>query len=387
MLDKLVSLLKMPGALSLAALGAILATLLTAGVYHSQLQTQAIEFQTKYGQALANTAAEQAIDGAINQDLVSLQVILSNIVNNPRVVGATIHDVESLLMVQAGNPPKSPYSESAFSAPITLDDEVAGILTVFVQQEKSGSTPFWYLTFSLSVLTALVLAGLRWQPPWSPATTGKSAEHDNPTEEIAPTPDDAIPDEENGTAPVHPVLLSLGCNNLAQLSQQLSSEAHQQILQDFYTNLKNICHLYSGELKTQEDGRLSIFFAGQETENNILSAVCSAQLILALNQQCSGLRLKLCTRISQTQDEPVLQQLEHTLSGQSELLAGRHYPLLIQENLLQPYMQEKMRWESSDIVGQAEITAIMQPYQKLLENQLQQLSHHTANKLDEDTNP
>ncbi len=374
MLDKIVSLLKIPGAISLAALGAMVATLLTAWVYHAQLQNQTIKFETEYGQALARAASEQAIDGAINQDLVSLQVILSNIVNNPRVVGATIHDVESLLMVQAGHPPMPPYTEGAYSAAITLDDEIAGILTVFVEQDKPSSMQFWYLSFSLSALAVLVLVGLRWQPPWSTESGTENAEQNYSMQDHTTVPVNTAVSEEPAAPAVRPVLLSLGCNNLAQLSKQLSSEAQQQMLQNFYDNLKNICHLYNGEMKMQEDGKLSIFFAGQETEDNVLSAVCSAQLILALNQQSSGLRLKLCTRISQTREESRLKQLEHTLSSQSELLAGRHYPLLIQESLLQPYMQEKMRWESSDIDGQAEITAILQPYQKLLENQLHQLS-------------
>ena len=61
-----------------------------------------------YGQSLANLAAKRAVDATLNHDLVSLQVVLQDVVDNPRTLLASIHDVENNLLVQAGSTQASP---------------------------------------------------------------------------------------------------------------------------------------------------------------------------------------------------------------------------------------------------------------------------------------
>ncbi len=367
MLEKFVALIKQTGALSLLAAGALLGSILTALVYHYQWQSQVDAHQAEYGQALAFMASQEAIDGSINQDLVSLQVVLSRIVRNPRAVAATIHDVENQLVVQAGKPPAPPFSESVYTAPILLDDAVAGLVTVFIQEPNEPLQVYWFICFSLSAFAALILVGLHWPLPWETSPSpdhSPLATHDTDTREAT----------DNEETPPTSVYLTLSCSNLNQLKQQLNAEARYQLINKLHRNILRICKLYSGEPLPTADGRFVVRFTDNEPGDGTFSAICSAQLLLALNQQRNGLRLQLCSRITQPQDVSQLSQLEQTLMAQSELYGSHSYPMLVQQDLLKGKMAERFNWAETDIHGQVEITAVHQPYQQFLENQLKRLN-------------
>src|SRR5690606_18952723 len=85
-----------------------------------------------YGQVLANSAARQAVNATLQQDLVSLQAILLEVGQYPNVIGTTIHNVENKLLVQNGFKPNQEIigKRYNFSAPIALHNNVAGYLEV-----------------------------------------------------------------------------------------------------------------------------------------------------------------------------------------------------------------------------------------------------------------
>lgn len=110
----------------LALLG-LTGALLTLHFAGEQITTDA----TRYGESLAERGASQAVEPALSQDLISLQAILQDITQQPRVSAAAIYDVENQLLVQSGtgNTPQH-YTLLSFTAPITLDTHIAGHLTV-----------------------------------------------------------------------------------------------------------------------------------------------------------------------------------------------------------------------------------------------------------------
>ena len=77
----------------------LLAGMLSSTYLQVQHQQTIVTKQDQhYGEALASLAARQAVDATLNHDLVSLQVILRDIAENPRIENATIHDVENRLL-------------------------------------------------------------------------------------------------------------------------------------------------------------------------------------------------------------------------------------------------------------------------------------------------
>jgi len=122
--------------------GVLAITALAAGLTYWLLDRNERNWTYEYGQALANLSAHRALDSTLNHDLVSLQVILSDVAENPSVINATIHDVENNLLVQAGRRNANPGSNhfGNFSAPITLHNSIAGYVTITL--DLDGQNPF-----------------------------------------------------------------------------------------------------------------------------------------------------------------------------------------------------------------------------------------------------
>jgi len=132
--------------------------LLTCGwQLHRYLDQQLNNVAQRYGQAMANMAAEQAEPAMLNQDRVSLTALLADIGENLNVAGATIHDVENRLLVQNGSlnalQPSSKLLQ--FSAPIVLQDSVAGYVTVAIDATEALDNR--YRLYGRILLTGLAL--------------------------------------------------------------------------------------------------------------------------------------------------------------------------------------------------------------------------------------
>ena len=100
------------------AIGLLVGLLSCRRPAHSGARSRA-SFDCRLRPILANLAAKRAVDATLNHDLVSLQqVVLQDVVDNPRTLLASIHDVENNLLVQAGSTQASPtLPPRSFSAP------------------------------------------------------------------------------------------------------------------------------------------------------------------------------------------------------------------------------------------------------------------------------
>lgn len=213
------------------AIGLLVGLLSCAAVLRTVERAQEQVLIADYGQSLANLAAKRAVDATLNHDLVSLQVVLQDVVDNPRTLLASIHDVENNLLVQAGSTQALTHATAlrSFSAPIPLQDSIAGFVTVNIESQMPEIKAL-YLSFaalcSLLVVVALLSLLNRPGPIFSTAVTQKK----NPPPQQAPqaltsdTPADA-----EQAAPVFTAYLRWQWHNLATLRQQISAERLEQL--------------------------------------------------------------------------------------------------------------------------------------------------------------
>ncbi|WP_041522255.1 hypothetical protein [Gilvimarinus agarilyticus] len=125
--------------------------------FAGQQQAQQLE---RYGQALADRAAVQAVEPALAHDMISLQAIVHSLTAHPAVLRASIHDVENRLLVENGasTAPLGNLSPS-FSAGITLDTHIAGHLSVTLNAPPASQLYGLFLwVWSLAIL--LCITGL-----------------------------------------------------------------------------------------------------------------------------------------------------------------------------------------------------------------------------------
>lgn len=235
---------------------------------------------------MASMAASRAIDATLNHDLISLQVILQDIANNPRALLTTIHDVENNLLVQAGDTKALAHARStkAYAAVIPIHDAVAGYVTVNMdtQLDSVGAVIYAFVGVSVILILVALLALQEMNGPLFLPPEPSLPAADSPAQ--APPVDEPEP-------PVYIAHLHLRLVNLALLKQQLSGEILQQLFTRLEQSLVYLLKLYPGRCRTTSaNGRAQGIYHLEfsSTEKAIAAnfqAICCAHLAIVVNQQ------------------------------------------------------------------------------------------------------
>lgn len=351
---------RLPGLFAFS-LGALLALTITAMIFDQRHQGLERSYSQHYGKALANMAAHQAVDASLNHDLISLQVILEDVVNNPRIALATIHDVENNLLVQAGDANtsrKHSRSTHSYSAPIVFHDSVAGYVTVTLY---SGSKD------RKTVLTTVLIIALLF------SGISVLAWYDG-SQSLAPesTPLEFVPDEVNSIEPPslttslnNQAIAHIHIDNYAALEQQLTSAKLSKILEQIQQVARDVLVLYNGQ-QLRTDGhncRLS-FTHAEAQEKAIFNAACGTFLILKIATKTSSVPLQLSGVIATAETQP------HSIEAESP--SG----LFLDQSLSTSSLEASgliIDQPGDATTGLTAIIGFQQPYASLLENQCEQL--------------
>lgn len=305
------------GALLLTALALIV---VVVGLQQHQLLREQMD---DYGNAQARHLALAAEQPLFMQDIVSLQVIVTNGATANKVYQTRIRNAAQQLLAESAR--KSDTSEKdlqAYRAPVVLENATIGDVIVLLDKSlwRTLYMAPWRQLAALSLalailatLAAFLVARLLTQRLRQlinslPEVTQPSAgdelhrlEHRlAPLLTRQPTEDSTDEDETRG-GPY--ALLACQLNNLARLRAQLSHENYQAQLQRFDRSLDRVCQLYQGERCRGRYGAALIRFntSGRE-DNHLQRALYSARLIeryLAGESPASGIHLDLRLAISQ----------------------------------------------------------------------------------------
>ena len=112
-----------------------------------------------YGKTITSMVANQTIDAIINQDPISLQVILENVVSQPGVLQAQVKDINEKTIAQAGGDP----TESAFAiytASVRLNDSIAGSVSISLLPSVGMTDRQWLSLMLLATLLLLAILAL-----------------------------------------------------------------------------------------------------------------------------------------------------------------------------------------------------------------------------------
>lgn len=142
------------------SLGALLGLLLTAYVLGERAEQKNIELLKEFGTSVVSMAAKEVVDAAVSENLVSMHAVMQEVVAQPRIQMATVHNLEQQLLVQAGQV-KVGVPHQIYSAPIPLHDSLAGHVTIAVDSSFSGDQAVrWTLSgtaFLLCIMLVLTL--------------------------------------------------------------------------------------------------------------------------------------------------------------------------------------------------------------------------------------
>lgn len=383
--------------LLLLCTGIIVATIISALLCQRIIVNSLNNRSAQYGQALANLAARQAIDATLNHDLVSLQVILSDVAENPDIAYATIHDVENNLLVQAGsrdNNRRLGKNLRNYNAAITLHNSVAGYVTVtmdFTTINQVHLEVYWLFGFMAILLIALLLSTLYFGRSWGePITISRAVipiintpSKNNSGEEFE---EDGSDDPLQSPPAVFPrIELILQFNNLKALSEQLNSKSFRSIAHRIEQQLKGVLALYSGQLMHMDSEQAKIAFYPRDSLGDAtFSALCSARLMLMLNLDAAGIQLELAAVLVERKSETsVLKNLQYQLIEIEDLnkllKTARNGQLFAETELLRDEeLNDRIETISVDNFEEVlQVSDFKDPYRSLLSKQIAQLQ---ANK-------
>lgn len=360
-------------------LGGFIAIALATVVMGARYSTKHAQYRSDYGRALSSLAARQALDATFNHDLVKLQVILQDVASNPRVILATIHDVENNLLVQAGISNAKKTLTHTYSAPITLHDSIAGYVSITIINDATIINP---ATVLLTMLGALLFALALWSLYQNKAVSVRfsikrnskskeasitSAEADDFTTKTVSTTnhdDNNHRKKEGNTDSAEDMIYAvIHIKNYDVLQQQLSGQNFRKTISRMEKIIADVQALYGGNKFVLEDNCFILSFPASDSRSEaIFRGICSAYLVLDLTGTINNVPLDLAGLVSAKNDSSSRIQLPTSgliLTADIE-----------DEELLQRRVQFMPLNENSD---SKTVSCFEQPFQSLIEKQQKQL--------------
>jgi len=112
------------------------------------------------GQSLTVQTAASATELLVSNDILSLNVLLSNLVRNPLVAHAAIYCVDNRVLAEAGTRPSQALigeTEGLYSTPITFQEVIAGHLRISLDMQQFQQ-PMTISLQSMGILSLILLA-------------------------------------------------------------------------------------------------------------------------------------------------------------------------------------------------------------------------------------
>lgn len=367
--------------LSLCSVLLLILGFLGAGLYlHNTHLNQQVQVQ-HYGQTLARSAARQAVNATLTQDMISLQAILQDVSTYPSVIGATIHNVENKLLVQSGYEPGPAGigERHNFTAPIALHNNIAGYLQVTLEIPRYTNTDIYFLlVWTVAVAVSLLTIWWSIQRQWWSRLRDKLPSAKKLVTAVVdkiPTIPEAPPEAAEPPPPPPPevaVRLNIQIANLNKLYQQLNSEGFANLVRRFEKQAQGVLSLYNGQRQLFSDQTLVIDFVGEAFYDCSFRALCSAQLLTNLCARAPSPRLQLCATIqeiaapSQSTALPLLQDF---IAQQNDPLQAERGDILICRHLLDDTLLGHIDVD----VNSGKLVQIKAPYSELLSKQEERL--------------
>ena len=294
--------------LSLCSVLLLILGFLGAGLYlHNTYRNQQVQIQ-HYGQSLAHSAARQAVDATLSQDLISLQAVLQDVRRYPNVIGASVLNVENKMLVQSGYRADQAIAGERydFSAPITLHNNIAGYVKITLEVPAHSQYDRYFLLIWV-IAVALALLSIWWSIQrqwWSRLRERMPSPAKLVTDVVDKLP--TIPDAplEKAVEPAPPaeevaVRLTIQISNLTRLYQQLNSEGFAKVVSQFEKQLHDVLKLYRGQRQLLDKDTLIIDFVGEAYYDCSFRALCSARLLTNLCARAKSPRLQISASIQE----------------------------------------------------------------------------------------
>lgn len=295
--------------------------LLTENNIKANLQLQADEL----GATLAEQTADSVIELVLANDLLGLNVVISQLTSSNSINQVTVFDVDNNILARSGESSISSFFNSSYSAEIALQNAVAGSVMLELNSSKLSEnigniTIYFWGTLSfglmLAVTTALGLSSHITQPLATLVKALKDPDEsslgvdENREDEITDLQEacrallekyqesrshqlslSGLSNSKAVTKPSSKIMASLLVVKVVNVNtaiELLHPSTLSKLLNEYNFYLKQAAKLYGGSLQRfTGDSALVSFDSISCSEEHSFNAVCCAQLFLKLMKQIS----------------------------------------------------------------------------------------------------
>ena len=304
----------------------MLVTLFLASSFHLSLSRQ----NMKFGNTMADQIALTSTEYLINQDSVSLNVILRDLLSSAYFEFAAIYDADGSLITQAG---KSARTQTTFTRDITSQNTVVGHLSLGLTTKHFPTGRIIITAMLISMILGIIIGLIIWFYGsilylWITGT---------------------LPEKKRGL----PVLTmsDAGAPNADTCWLTIRLEP-DRLVNVHRKKLEEACLLYSGEVQTRHNDLTVAFNNGQHIQN----AICCGLLIKVISELIPG-NINFKAGIAIGEDEETTPKHAAYLSSISDqqLLVSKG---VRQRQMLRPVNNVQFREYKHSLTGKDEVYVV-----------------------------
>lgn len=367
--------------LLLACILSCLTLFLTLALHASHNARQQAQWLNDYGQGMARLVRSQLAVAVNDNNLISLQSQLNQLLQQQRVFSAVVYDVNNRIIVQAGT--ATPLHSRAtdhhtITTPVTLDSSVLGSLTLTLVTDNNRPSAIVGMLGAISFALLLVSLGIAfyWRRLQSDTEANATAATAPPlTSEKLPlaTTDAVVIKPES----LHSIALALHLGTWGSLTKQLNAEARQHQLLQLQEQIDKVLTLYSGNQCALTPETIVLSFSDGDSDTALTNALCSAYLLSANNDKRAALLRFNCfiydpdTHGDSLTGMASLQQLVKSPAS----VEDKRATTFVQQALAKKHsLGQRVSYQSdNDNSGYVAVERFSERYEQLLQRQLKHL--------------
>ena len=282
-------------------------TLTTLFIVNSELTSSGRHQADSIGQLLSEQTASATVDMLVTGDRLSLNILLSQLVQNPYVAEATIYSIDNQRIARASSQKTSEGGKGPqYSAPIHYQDVIAGYVRLYLNEGLLSQKPKDALMVIIAIGLLLLLTGFIFLHLYSSTFSTRLGMIERQLFTIFPGSKAALPsnneiarlsafvehqltekwaekEQAEETSPSETsAILAIRAKNLGRLKQFLTPKDLQEILRQYSTVIDRAARFYEGEVTYTPEGNAYIRFCSQDNEEFSVDALSCSLMIEAL---------------------------------------------------------------------------------------------------------
>ena len=282
-------------------------TITTLFIVNSELTSSSQHQADSMGQLLSEQTASATVDMLVSGDRLSLNILLSQLVQSPYVAEANIFSIDNQRIARATSQKNSENRQGPqYSAPIHYQDVIAGYVRLYLNEELLTQKPRDTLMVIIAIGLLLLMTGIIFLHLYSSTIstrlgmierqlytimpTGKSqSASKNEITRISAFVEHQLTEkwaEKEQAETVQPsetsAILAIRAKNFGRLQQFLAPKDLQEILRQYSAVVDRAAKFYGGEVTYTPEGSAYIRFSSVDNEEFSVDALCCSLMIQAL---------------------------------------------------------------------------------------------------------